>query len=484
MLRLAVVVCAAAQVAARPSTARADTLALQPNAKRAACVSIVDDELRDLVTDEWCTENCADAPDSETCADKCSCPVQAINQPLSAAANSTTGTCTSINPAIGDDWCDQNCAATPTTDTCLPMCDCPCSEDGHDIQGRACKKAGAKEVKIPPAPKPRIIGGWTNCGPNPMLQKALANKDKEGKQLPGDCGKDQEKIFPAMDLGENADRDRTGEREASFDHEWGGTAILPGRFGGDSIAPILGDPNQYRYFWLTFGGEDTDSSNWADTAEQDIIDAGANGAAFDIEGGVTAEDMTTWIKKMRKKHPDWTYVHVPKAGTNTFSDGTYADDFVGFDPENGSPDFVAPMMYYSNYNSYPKMDVSSPVNTGASEALAALKRLLDVGWPPSRTILTYQSFDAARVRASGQLIGLLPFLGKMLGNTSVEVVNYGDRFTLQGPYAGVLGWPAQCSSSDRRCWPDADRANVKLILQGAREAGLSEEQVPSHPGSR
>ena len=128
------------------------------------------------------------------------------------------------------------------------------------------------------------------------------------------------------------------------------------------------------------------------------------------------------------------------------------------------------------------MDVSSPVNTGASEALAALKRLLDVGWPPSRTILTYQSFDAARVRASGQLIGLLPFLGKMLGNTSVDVVNYGDRFTLQGPYAGVLGWPAQCSSSDRRCWPDADRANVKLILQGAREAGLSEDALK--PGLR
>jgi len=127
-----------------------------------------------------------------------------------------------------------------------------------------------------------------------------------------------------------------------------------------------------------------DSADWADSAEQDIIDAGANGAAFDIEGGVTAEGMMDWIKTMRKKHPDWTYVHVPKSGINTFSDGTYAHDYVGYDPEGGSPDFVAPMMYYSNYNSYPKMDISNPSSAGASEALAALKDLRDAaGRPPA-----------------------------------------------------------------------------------------------------
>ena len=52
--------------------------------------------------------------------------------------------------------------------------------------------------------------------------------------------------------------------------------------------------------------------------------------------------MNKWIKSMRKKHPHWTYVYIPQAH----------DDMVSYDPKNG-PDFVAPMLYYSNYNSYP-----------------------------------------------------------------------------------------------------------------------------------
>ena len=52
--------------------------------------------------------------------------------------------------------------------------------------------------------------------------------------------------------------------------------------------------------------------------------------------------MNKWIKSMRKKHPHWTYVYIPQAH----------DDMVPYDPKNG-PDFVAPMLYYSNYNSYP-----------------------------------------------------------------------------------------------------------------------------------
>ena len=41
-------------------------------------------------------------------------------------------------------------------------------------------------------------------------------------------------------------------------------------------------------------------------AEQDIVEAGAMGAAFDIEGGVYPRDMLKWIKDMRVKHPSWS----------------------------------------------------------------------------------------------------------------------------------------------------------------------------------
>jgi hypothetical protein len=151
---------------------------------------------------------------------------------------------------------------------------------------------------------------------------------------------------------------------------------------------------------------------------------------------------------------------VPQAGTL---------NMVGYDREDG-PDFVAPMLYYSNYNSYPPMDVSKHGNI-KSESVNALLKLKKAGWPASRTILTYQSFDAARVRVHGDG-SLLPFLGNLLGNYSITVRVYGEDLVLQGPYAGVLGWPAQCASGDRRCWPDADKDNLVEVMKGAREYGV------------
>jgi hypothetical protein len=117
-------------------------------------------------------------------------------------------------------------------------------------------------------------------------------------------------------------------REPSYSHEWGATAILPGKFGGGALAPIHGVATDYRYFWLTFGGEDTDSTSWMDTAENDIVKAGAHGAAFDIEGGVTPKDMHEWIQQMRAKHPKWTYVYIPQA----------ADKMVGYTDDGPNPD--------------------------------------------------------------------------------------------------------------------------------------------------
>ena len=455
------------------------------------CISLATDS--EVVDDAWCAENCAETPTADVCVGNCQCPLLAITGKVDHASDDEMqkkeaggpASCTSKSETITADWCNSVCAETPDTEACEPVCDCPCTNN-------ACKQRAKKD---PPPPKPRIFGGWTNCAESGMffsnnmkLERNVKQSTKlaQKQQGSGNCGKDEADILTIIDpsyvpvMGvDPPDPDlRAGNREPSYNHMWGGNAVLPGRFGGNGVAPILGEGSDYQYHWITFGGEDTDSSNWAETAEQDIIDAGANGAAFDIEGGVTAEGMMDWIKTMRKKHPDWTYVHVPKSGVNTFSDGTYAHDYVGYDPEGGSPDFVAPMMYYSNYNSYPKMDISNPSSAGASEALAALKDLRDAGWPASRTILTYQSFDAARARTTG-LVTLLPLLGKLLSSDfEYEVINWGEKITIKGPYAGVLGWPAQCGYSDRRCWPEADQSNMVEILKGAREVGVNRQELP------
>jgi hypothetical protein len=456
------------------------------------CISIADATVASVVDDAWCDENCAATPDYEGCIGMCQCPQVAVDRSRGSVDHATDeemqkkgsdpaadGKCKTKSDTITDEWCNSVCAATPETEACAPVCDCPC-------QDNACRQRSAKD---PDPPKPRIFGGWTNCSPNAKVAKSarqLKLEAEEKKQSSGDCGKDEADILQILDPNWNPmpgeeppDPElRAGQRDPSYCAEWAVNAVLPGRFGGADIAPLRSPTEDYKYYWITFGGEDTDSSNWAETAEQDIIDAGANGAAFDIEGGVTAEGMMDWIKEMRKKHPEWTYVHVPKSGVNTFADGTYAHDYVAYDPKGGSPDFVAPMMYYTNYNSYPKMDIANPSAAGASEALAALKDLRDAGWPTSRTILTYQSFDAARVRITGDA-GLLPLLGKLMtSDFSIDVINWGEKFTLKGPYAGVLGWPAQCGYGDRRCWPELDQANMVEIIRGGREVGLTRGELP------
>ena len=95
----------------------------------------------------------------------------------------------------------------------------------------------------------------------------------------------------------------------------------------------------------------------------------------------------------------------------------------------------------------------------------------DAGWPNTRTILTYHSFDAYRTRNTPELPSAP---GRLMGNHNVTVNTYPGEppFELSGPYAGVLGWPAQCASGDRRCWPDADKDNLVEVMKGAREYGV------------
>jgi hypothetical protein len=46
------------------------------------------------------------------------------------------------------------------------------------------------------------------------------------------------------------------------------------------------------------------------------------------------------------------------------------------------------MMYYSNDDSYPRMDFAS----GEGQVAGCLKTVQEAGWPSSRTILSYQVF--------------------------------------------------------------------------------------------
>ena len=444
-----------------------------------------------MVGADWCDGTCLADPTTQTCVDSCDCPgsptgtkkqevpdvpvvpavpdvpaVPVVPVPPADAEVDPKKQCKAIAENLPDEWCQSVCAGQPSAGDCTQLCNCPCDA--------ACKASEKMKKEGEPAPpNPRILGGWTDCGstsglPSKLSDRTLQRLSKSdwgnNKAPPANCTREEEQALQFKDVLEERGRD------PSYSHDWGATAILPGRFGGPEIAPIYGTGDDYKYYWLTYGGEDTDSRSWMDTAEDDIQRAGATGAAFDIEGGVTPADMNKWIKSMRKKHPHWTYVYIPQAH----------DDMVKYDAKNG-PDFVAPMLYYSNYNSYPDLDVSKTGNQ-KNEAMYALLKLKQGGWPASRTILTYQSFDAARVfAAEGKKHTLLPFLGKLLGNFSVQTRVYGETFTVQGPYAGVLGWPAQCAEGDRRCWPDADKANMNEVMKGAKESGVH-FKVPNGQG--
>merc|ERR1719231_634789 len=110
------------------------------------------------------------------------------------------------------------------------------------------------------------------------------------------------------------------------------------------------------------------------------------------------DEVRAWTQKMRQKHHDWTFVYVPQCDSHAKP--------VRYDPAKGTADFIAPMLYYSNYNSYPSMDISMALRSG-SEAKHCLRDVRDAGWPTTRTILTYQSFDAYRTRNSSTLLATM-----------------------------------------------------------------------------
>ena len=333
---------------------------------------------------------------------------------------------------VPDDWCDTGCSAVARN---CPEDKCVCPA------GSGLSFAGRPDLK---PPEPRIIGGWTNCPAVPW--PGYNDKGPLAEMAHDACSKEEEGPGGMPPAGDK-------DWGPSYKPEWGATAVLPGRFGKDwgdaKIAPIA--PGKYEYNWVTVGGEGFDASMWREYAEEDIIASNGKGIAFDEEGGVNQAEAGPWITEMRKKHPDWTFLYVPSCGAKISQ----------YDPENGGSDYIAPMMYQTNYNSYPRMDMSiEPLSTYVSECV---KSVHEAGWPAARVVLTYQSFDAYRTRSESTLMELL---GKMMGNHTIQLEN-GDTF--EGPYAGVLGWPSQCGQGDERCWPDADKANMEEIMKGQKE---------------
>ena len=403
---------------------------------------------------------------STTCCAGCTCIAKRCHPP--DAAQSHCGSSPSPpSPSCSNAWI--SCSMTPTpapspapaspSPAPVPTPTCSdCSNGGY--RPNPTPGPGPTPGPTPgPGPKPLdniILGGWNNCGPPP-------NTCNTSQSSCVDCV-----CAPCSNVGKMASNVATGpvgNMGGTGPKNWGPSwstkwktpinAILPGKFGNNKIAD--GD-GTYKYKWITVGGEGTSPTGWFKTTEQDIISAKATGCAFDMEG-INQTDVKNFVTSMRPLHPEWTYVYVPECGAKI---STPAE--LGFRKN----DFIAPMMYYSNFGSYPTPMNINCIKGGGNAAVCLGKDILiNGGWLPNQIILTFQSFDAYRTRDNGGT-SLLKLLGYLLTeNSSYEINGYsGDPpFTLKGPFAGVLGWPAQCGGGGCPCYPPIDEWAIDIVYE-------------------
>ena len=81
-------------------------------------------------------------------------------QPMALEPQQEEEGCASLSPNVPAAWCDTTCGPAPRSDQCKGICKCPVAE--------------LSKVPAPPAPEPRIIGGWTNCGPDSGVEEWYA----------------------------------------------------------------------------------------------------------------------------------------------------------------------------------------------------------------------------------------------------------------------------------------------------------------------
>ena len=84
-------------------------------------------------------------------------------QPMALEPQQEEEGCASLSPNVPAAWCDTTCGPSPRSDQCKGICKCPVAE--------------LSKVPAPPAPEPRIIGGWTNCGPDSGVEEWLARRN-------------------------------------------------------------------------------------------------------------------------------------------------------------------------------------------------------------------------------------------------------------------------------------------------------------------
>ena len=127
----------------------------------------VDPATDQKVADDWCDNTCRSTPDADWCKGVCICPKlkPAAKPSVTPAANNPASKPAGCRPSqkgteqkVSNEWCESTCRAAPDVDWCKDVCICPPLKPTRDHA-----RAGRPE---PPPPHPRILGGWTDCGPN------------------------------------------------------------------------------------------------------------------------------------------------------------------------------------------------------------------------------------------------------------------------------------------------------------------------------
>lgn len=285
--------------------------------------------------------------------------------------------------------------------------------------------------------------------------------------------------------------------------EWGCNTILTGRFANifgclgpddpnwnDRRYPIIS--NDYKHIIYTLGGAAepdtippgyiTDSEvitgNITPSTNNDLIklakkytiDRGfkLTGLCFDVESGgkYSQTDIVTWLKewgnntrdilnnlKDKGNLPDITTLILVPDATTTY--GFIDCDILKLFTH------IAPMAYSNNNNSYPDYDYFAGKSSGGEGNYLDIKKVIDTcNMKPNQFIFTFQSFAASSY--SGQT-NMFQNMARGLDYVSVTSTQKGGSVTVNGPFGGILGWPAQVNGEACTTGGDKDQSNMKII---------------------
>ena len=331
-----------------------------------------------------------------------------------------------------------------------------CSWDSH--QNRCCNSINYIDNSCT---VPFLLGGWTNC---------IANQ--------------------------------------TWKIEWGSNTILTGRFA--NISGCLGpdDPswnerqypiisNNYKHIIYTLGGAaepgniptgyKTDSEiirgNITSSINNDLIklakkytiDRGfkLTGLCFDVESGgkYSETDIVKWLKewgnntrdilnnlKDKGKLPDITTLILVPDGTATPS---ISCDILKLFTH------IAPI-YTNNYNSYPYYDYFAEGSHMGNNI--DIKKVIELcNMKSNQFIFTFESYAASSYSGTRNMFQNMT---RGLDYVSVTSKQSSDVVTVNGPFGGILGWPAQVNGEACTTGGDKDKNNMKIIYDELKDLHL------------